>query len=135
METQSEKKTEIVRFIKDEKGNRTGVVIAKLYDTNEVIVSFSKSHQFLDAFDRVKALNIARGRADSFFKKRRTDNAPRLHTEVQPVFQDMLQRAASYFKEKTIVPLPYKEPYADIGSVEQNDRAYDNDRGRYRKNR
>lgn len=121
-------KTEIVQYVRDEYGNRTGVVVACLFPDDNVVVSFSKCHKHLDNFDRERALDIARGRAKTFYETRKTGKeAPRLHSDVLPIVAHVLNRATSYFKNaKSIVTIPHRDCYEAIDILEQRKRENDN---------
>ncbi len=112
-------KTEILQYVKDTNGKKIGLVLAKLYpETNEVIISFSKQHRYLDDFDKEKGLEIANNRADKFYNTRHFGpNQPRLHSCVEPVFIQVMTRAINYFKQAKVLAIPHRNSYEELNEI------------------
>ena len=57
---------EIVKYVKDRKGHRIGVMIGAINSNGDIFVGWSHVHRRLDKFNPQKALEIARGRMDGW---------------------------------------------------------------------
>ena len=86
--------TELIEYLKNRKGNRIGVVVARIggYEKKtQVGIGWSLCHSKLDKYDEEKGLNIARGRA----KTGTEDKIPQ--SMVRP-YMKMMDRSNRYFR-------------------------------------
>jgi hypothetical protein len=88
---------ELIEYVRNRKGQRIGVVMAKAYNQNSggmVKFGWSKANVKMgDSFDKEVGLNIARGRADTSWPTDKT-----VPYDVLKVYNRMLYRSAKYFK-------------------------------------
>ena len=90
-------KTEIHRYVRDNKHSPIGVIMARKMHDGTIVISWSLCNK-LDKFDKQKALFIAARRAEFGMSK----NVLIPH-KVERMINDMIYRAQKYFRTDDVV--------------------------------
>lgn len=93
--------TQLVRYVKNRRGEKVGCVIAKSFPgLKEIYVSGSLCHTKVERFDKETALALAEERAIATAFHGRACPLP--HSLTNEVYE-MVDRAHRYFKERPVV--------------------------------
>lgn len=103
----------LIQYVKDKSGRRVGCLVAK----GRHNIGWSKVHAHKDKFDRVKAVEIAEGRADKSYKFDWDNSAPvsgvsarnlntghteNIHSLVALAFGPFYERVERHFKTDAV---------------------------------
>jgi hypothetical protein len=90
----------IIKYVKDKKGNRRGILIGLKAD-NDVLIGWSQCNKYYDNFCKEKGIEIAVGRADKYFNADFEFVSNKMPVDVRKLMGDFILRCERYFKEGT----------------------------------